>query len=205
MLTLYAMPGACSLAPHIILNELQIPYELKIVKKGDEAMRTELLKANPLGQVPTLITEEGYILMEGPAIQQYLISLKPNSLFPASGQSRFKGFEWMNFISTSLHKGFSPLFHPEYYLSHPEYFSDLKETAKKNLIKLFQNVEQRIEGSYCLGNDFSIVDAYLFVILSWAPKMGIDFSANQKLSALFKQIGERESVKSALKEEGLSL
>lgn len=203
MLKLYVLPGACSLAPHIILNELQIPYELKIVKKGDEKMRAELLKLNPLGQVPTLLTEEGYTLMEGPAIQQYLISLKPNKLFPSSGQARFKGFEWMNFISTSLHKGFSPLFHPEYYLSNPESFPDLKETAKKNLIKLFQNAEQRIEGDYCLGKDFSIVDAYLFVILTWAPKMGIDFSSNPKLSALFKRVSERESVKSAMKQEGL--
>ncbi len=205
MIQLYAMSGACSLAPHIVLNELQLPYELKLIKKEDEELKAELKKINPLGQVPTLKTEEGYLLLEGPAIQQYLVSRKPNTLFPESGKARFKGFEWMNFISTSLHKGFGPIFHPERFLSNKAEFHNLQEMARKNLKELFANTEQRMEGDYCLGNEFSIADAYLFVILTWAKKMRVDFSENKKLSELFNRVQERPAVKAALKEEGLGV
>src|SRR5580698_10851678 len=99
MIKLFALRGACSMAPHIVMLELNLPHEVKLLKKGaDPEAWAELKKDNEMAQVPTIVTEEGYPLAEGPAIMQYLVSKAPGTkLFPASGKERFKAFEWMNF------------------------------------------------------------------------------------------------------------
>ncbi len=206
MIKLYAAPGACSLAPHIVLQELGLPHELRIVKWKDTAAREELKKINPTGQVPTILTEEGYVLSEGVAIMQYLISCKPNNLFPESGKARFKAFEWMNFIATTLHKGcFSPLFNPGAFSDDETHFEAVKRVAMARLKTSLQIIEDRFpnEGDTVLGKEFTVVDAYLFTVIRWSDTFKIDLSPYKKLHGFMQRMAKRPSVIAAMKAEGL--
>lgn len=204
MLKLYVGPGSCSLAPHIIIHELGLPHELRLVKRGDAAAAAELKSHNLMAQVPTLVTEEGYDLAEGPAIMQYLVSLKPNSLFPEAGRTRFKAFEWMNFITSALHKGFGPLFHPAGYSADPSHSDAVRAKALESLHGILQVAEARFSpGEFTLGERFTVVDAYLFVVLSWATPMKVDLSGYPKLTSFLQRLAKRPSVMAAMKAEGL--
>jgi len=204
MMKLYGVKGACSLAPHIILKELGLPFELKLFGWSDRATRDELKKINPMGQVPTLVTDEGYPLAEGAAIMQYLISKKPNTLFPESGEKRFKAFEWMNFISTALHKAYVPIFNPKVFSEDESDFESVKNTAMKRLLKLLEITESRFSsGDFCMGNNFTVADAYLFVVLNWSHHFKIDLAPYPKLSGFLARMSKRPSVIAAMKEEGL--
>lgn len=201
---LYALPGACSLAPHIIIQELGLPHELRLLKSSNPDDMAELEKLNPTGQVPTMITDEGYTLTEGAAIMQYLDSKKPGVVFPASGQERFRAFEWMNFIATSLHRGFSPLFSPESMVDNEAYADSVRKKTVANMQQVFKVTEMRLgDGEYAFGSKFTTVDAYLFTILSWASFLKVDLSAYPKLPAYLGRVGKRPSVVAALKAEGL--
>lgn len=204
-LKLYTAPGACSLAPHIVLEELQLPHQIRIVKWGDKPARAELKEINAMGQVPTLITEEGYMLAEGAAIMQYLLSKKPNKLFPESGKPRFKAFEWMNFIATTLHKGcFSPLFNPGSFSDDETDFEAIKRVTMKRLMDTLQIVEDRFsDRDYVLGSDFSVVDPYLFTVLRWSDNFKIDLTPYKKIDNFMQKMARRPSVIAAMKAEGL--
>lgn len=205
MIKLYAAKGACSLAPHIVIHELGLPYELRMIQWKDAAAKEELKKVNPMGQVPTLITDEGYPLAEIQAITQYLILKKPNHLFPSSGRERFKAFEWMSFISTALHKGgFSPLFNPKNFSDNEAHFDTIRKVTMEKLKNTLQVAEDRFsDGDFSLGNDFTVVDAYLFVVLSWRKAFNIDISGYPKLAAFAEKMLKRPSVIAAMKVEGL--
>lgn len=202
MIKLYGIPGACSLAPHIILEELKLPYELKLFTWTDRETRSEMKKLNPMGQVPTLVTEEGYPLAEGAAIMQYLISKKPTRLFPESGKERFKAFEWMNFISTALHKAFIPLFNPKVFSDDETHFEAIKRVGAERLKKLLEVTQGRFsDGDYALGNDFTVIDAYLFTVLNWCRHFKISLAPYPKLNAFMKKVAPRPSVVAAMKQE----
>lgn len=203
MITLYAIAGACSLAPHIVLEELGLPYTLRLFQWTDKEVREELKKLNPMGQVPTLVTEEGYPLAEGAAIMQYLISKKPNRLFPKEGAQHFKAFEWMNFISTALHKAFVPLFKPAVFSDDESHFEAIQRVARKKLETLLTITEGKMSGPYAMGQDFTVVDAYLFAVLNWSKYFKQDLSPYKKLSAFLEYTAQRPSVASAMKGEGL--
>ncbi len=204
MITLYAVPGACSLSPHIVLEELKIPYELKLFGWKDAAMRDELKKQNPMGQVPTIITDEGYPLAEGAVILQYLVSKKPNTLLPTSGKERFKALEWLNFVGTELHKSFIPLFNPKVFSDDESHLEAIRQKAKTRLEKYLGVTEKRFsDGDYCVGNNFTIADVYLFVVLNWLGHFKIDLAPYTKLKAFCDRVSRRPSVIAAMKSEGL--
>ena len=157
-----------------------------------------------MGQVPTLVTDEGWSLAEGQAIMQYLVSKKPNKLFPESGKERFKAFEWMSFIATALHKGgFSPLFNPKNLSDNESHFETIRRVTLEKLKTLLQVTEERFSNDeYALGKDFTVVDAYLFVVLNWSKAFKIDLSIYKKLSSFMERMRTRPSVMAAMKAEG---
>ena len=199
---LYYSPGACSLAPHIILREAGLPFDL--VQVDLKAKRTkdggDFTQVNPKGQVPTLELDDGQILTENLVVDQYLADQKPESgLLPQSGMERYRGLEWLTFVSTELHKTFTPLFRP----NTPE---DFKPIVRENLGKKFDYVEQQLADGrqYLMGDRFTAPDAYLFTILGWAKAMNIDLSPWPKLSAYRDRVAARPKVQEALKAEGLA-
>ena len=198
---LYYAPGACSLSPHIVSRELGIPVELKKVNTKEKSIEGggDYWKVNGRGYVPALELDDGQILTEGPAIVQYLADLKPAAgLVPKAGSlERYRVQEWLNFLTSEIHKSFSPLFKP----NTPE---EYKKIAKENLATRFDWLDQQLAGKdYLMGKQFSVADAYLFVLLGWSKPTQIDLSRWPNLAAFHARVGARPKVQEALQAEGL--
>ncbi len=198
---LYYSPGACSLSPHIVLREAGLPFQpvLASTKTKKLADGTDYLTINPLGYVPLLELDDGQRLHEGPAIVQYVADQVPErQLIPAWGtMERYRAIEWLNFISTELHKGFSPLFNP----AMPE---EAKALFRARLADRLKWVDSQLEGrDYLMGSAFTAPDAYLFVVAGWGPYVGVDLSGLKHLGAFMARMAARPAVQAALKAEGL--
>ena len=197
---LYYAPGACSLAPHIALNESDQPYELARVDlaKHTVADGGDYYKVNPKGYVPLLVLDDGSKLTEAAVVLQYIADRRPGTLAPTpGGKERYQLMEWLNFIATEIHKGFSPLWDP----SAPD---ATKESARARLAKRFGTVEETLaKQSYLTGESFSIADIYLFTIANWAGMLKVDLTPFPKLQAFMARVAARPKVHAALKEEGL--
>jgi len=196
---LYYSPGACSLSPLIALHEAGIAFEavLASTKTHQLADGTDYYGINPLGYVPLLELDDGTRLREGPAIVQYIADQAPlKNLAPANGTlQRYRLQEWLTFIGTEIHKGFSPLFNP----SMPE---EAKAISRDRLKSRFVWLESELAGKdYLMGEHFTVADGYLFTVTSWAPKTGVDISSYPNLLAWRGRVGERPGVQAALKEE----
>ncbi len=198
---LYFSPGACSLSPHIVLREAGLPFTLEKVNLKAKVTATEAdyTRINPKGYVPALQFDDGAVLTEGPAIVQWIADEVPEKhLIPAPGtMERYKVIEWLNFISTELHKTFSPLFNP----ATPE---ATREMQMATLAKRIGFVEQHIAGPYLTGEHFTVADAYLFVVLSWSKYVKLDLAPYPKVSALIGRIAARPAVQAAMLAEGLA-
>ncbi len=198
---LYYSPGACSLSPHIVLQESGLAFQaIKAPTKTHQLEDgTDYYTINPLGYVPYLVLDDGRTLHEGPAIVQYLADQVPEKkLAPANGTwERYKLQEWLNVIGTELHKGFSPLFNP----ATPE---EVKVAAKERLMGRLKWVDAQLAGKqYLMGDNFTVADAYLFVVTNWTKPTGIDISALSNLAALRGRVAARPAVVAAMKAEGL--
>lgn len=198
---LYYSPGACSLSPHIILNEGGFSFDKEKVDLTSKKTETDAdyTAVNPDGYVPALVLDDGQVLTEGPAIIQYLADCVPEKkLAPPMGTiERYRLMQWLNFISTELHKGFSPLFNPQ----APE---EWKAVATAQLARRLSTVSQQLEGkAWLLGNDFTVADAYLFTVLGWGRYVGVDMERWPVLKAYQGRVFMRPAVQSTLKAEGL--
>ena len=200
---LYYSPGACSLAPHIVLREAGLPFELE--KTDLRAKRTEsgadFTQVNPKGQVPTLQLDDGGILTENAVVNQYIADQSPGSglLPPAGSMERYRALEWLTFVTTELHKTFSPLFKP----NTPD---DYKPIVKENLAARFAHVDRHLADGrpYLTGDTFTAADAYLFVMLTWADRVGLDLATLTNLKAYHERVAARPKVQEALRAEGLA-
>ena len=196
---LYLTPHACSLSPHIALREAGIPFDIEVVDLGTKKTKSggNYASVNPKGYVPALEIEGGQVLTEGPAIVQYIADQKPASKLapPAGSFERYRLQEWLNFITSELHKSFSPLFSDQ----TPAAW---KETLKTRIAGRFDMLSKSLQGKdYLMGSTFTVADAYLFVILSWTGHVGIDLSKWPVLAAYFERIKARPAVKAALDAE----
>lgn len=198
---LYYSAGACSLSPHIVLEETGLKYEAisaptktKVLPDG-----SDYRKVNPLGYVPYLVLDDGTGFSEGPAIVQYIADQAPEKkLAPPNGTvARYQLQSLLNFIGTEIHKGFSPLFNP----AMPE---EAKQISKAKLAERLQHVDGLLAGKqYLTGDDFTVADAYLFTVTNWAQPMGIDLSGLKNLVAYRERVAARPAVQAAMKAEGL--
>ena len=198
---LYYSAGACSLSPHIALEESGLPYEAisaptktKLLPDG-----SDYRKVNPLGYVPYLINDQGEGLAEGPAIVQYIADQAPGKkLAPANGTwARYKLQSLLNFIGTESHKGFGPLFNP----ATPD---EVKAAAKERLAGRLKWIDEQLAGKqYLMGDQFTVADGYLFTVTNWAKPMNIDLTPYANLQAFRARVAARPAVQKAMKDEGL--
>jgi len=198
---LYFSPGACSLSPHIVLREAGFTFETEKVDlaKKTSASGGNFFAVNPKGYVPALQLDNGEILTEGPAIVQYVADQRPEKqLAPAHGSlERYRLIEMLNFISTELHKSFSPLFRS----NTPE---ETKQAARDTLAKRIGFIEQQLQGrDYLMGNQFSVADAYLFTVLNWTGHVKIDLAPWPTVQAYMGRVAARPAVRAAMVAEGL--
>lgn len=200
---LYYSPGACSLSPHIVLREAGRRFDLERVdlKTHRTASGADYLAINPKGYVPALQLDgpDSPILTEGPAIVQYIGELAPElHLVPPSGTfARYHLQESLNFISTELHKQFGPLFDPRTPAGVAEH---LRGRIGGRLLYLQDVLEDR---AFLLGETFTVADAYLFVMLQWCPRFGIDLELYPNLDDYEHRVADRPAVLAALSAEGL--
>lgn len=199
---LYFLPGACSLSPHIVLRETGANFELEKVNLQEKKTGGggDYLAVNPKGQVPVLELDSGETLTEGPVIVQYLADQSAGAgLAGAAGtMERYRVQEWLNHITSELHKNYSPLFRP----ATPDAYKDI---ARENLSKRYDWINEQLAGKpYLTGDKFTVADAYLFTVTRWAPRVGIDTSKWPNVTAFMDRVAARPKVQEALKAEGLT-
>lgn len=207
---LYYIPAACSLATHIVLNELGL--EAVLIKVDHKKHRTEpgtdYLEVNPFGYVPALELDDGTVLREGAAIMQYLGDLQPQrALVPAHGTlDRYRLQEWLSFLSTEVHKGFIPLL-------YPVLAGHYADTVKPKLQQRFSWIDEQLSGRpYLMGETFTVADAYLFALIGWGQaqwltsyyKADIHFDDLRHLQTWYERLKARPAVCRALRAEGLA-
>ncbi len=199
---LYYSPGACSLSPHIALHESGLAFEAVPAPTKTHQLPdgTDYYTINPLGYVPLLELDNGERLREGPAIVQYIADQAAGkNLAPANGtMARYRLQEWLTFIGTELHKGFSPLFNP----NMP---AEAKTIASDKVLSRLKWLDGELKSkTYLMGDDFSVADGYLFTVTNWAPKVGVDITGLANLVAYRARVAARPGVQAALKAEGLA-
>ena len=198
---LFYSPGACSLSPHIVAREAGIDLQLVKVDTKTKTIAAEgdYWTVNPKGYVPAIEVDNGEVLTEGPAIVQYLADLKPESqLAPANGTwARTRLQETLNYITSEIHKSYSPLF-------RPNVLPDVREERTAYLQKRYALLDKQLEGrKYLFGDQFTVADAYLFVVTNWARGVKLDLSDFANLQAFQKRVAARPAVRAAMQAEGL--
>jgi glutathione S-transferase len=197
---LYYAPGACSLAPHIALEEAGLPHELVKVDLMKHTLPdgSDFRAVNPKGYVPFIQLGDGTYMSEASVILQYIADQKPGTIAPPFGTpARWKLMEWLAFIATEVHKGFGPLWNPQ---TPPE----VRERAIQALGNRFTLISQALgKQPYLTGNDFSIADAYLYTVVNWAGMLKLDLTPWPALVAFQQRVAARPAVQKALKAEGL--
>lgn len=191
---LYFAPGTCSLASHITLHELGVSFDLEKVnlKTKQTAKGDDYMQVNPKGYVPALGLDDG-VLTENVAVLLYLADLKPDvGLAPAKKSfERYRLLEWLAFVSSEIHKSYTP-----YFL--PDANDDEKRHATEKLSKRLEYVEQALgDKEFLMGNRFTVADAYLYTVLTWASIASLDLSKWPKVQAYFQRVEGREAVRKA--------
>jgi glutathione S-transferase len=195
---LYFAPGACSQAVHIALREAGLPFEVEKVdlRSKKTAGGNDYKAINPKGYVPALQLDDGQVLTEVSALLQYVGDKTP-ALLPAVGTiERYRALEWLGFISTELHKQYSPFF-------DPTTTDEVKQKQRDKLNGRFEYVNAALEGKqFLLGETFSAADAYLFVMTRWSAVAGLDLSRFPALSAWIQRVQTRPTVEQVFEVEG---
>lgn len=198
---LYYAPAACSLAPHIVLREAGLSFDLVKVDTARhvDADGGDFYAVNSKGQVPVLELADGTRLTEGPVIAQYIADRAGAvGLMPAAGTlERYRVLEWQNYITSELHKSFTPLFR-----------DDVDAAAKRALAGVLRRKLAWLDGQlagrpYLTGDAFTAADAYLFVVLGWARFVKLDIADLLQLQAFIARVAARPAVREAMRAEGL--
>lgn len=199
---LYYLKGACSLASYISLCETGLKFETASVdrKTRKTSDGRDFDQINPKGYVPTLVLDNGEVLTENLAVLQYIADQAPGSkLAPAAGtMERYRLVEWLAFISSEIHKSVSPLF-------NPAATDEVKSFTKGNLTRRLEWLD-KVWGSrqFLMGDQFTVADAYLWVVFGWMPHVAVDVSKWENLKAFHARVAQRASVQAALKGEGMA-
>jgi len=197
---LYYAVGTCSLSPHIVASEAGIALELQRVQLGKDP---EYVALNPKGYVPALRLDDGTLLTEGVAIVQYLADRAPEvGLAPPAGTAeRYELQSWLTFVSSELHKMYSP------WLFHPEYGDLAQKVAREKIATRLVLVERHLAkgGPFLLGSTFSVADAYLFTIVGWSPFAKVDLAPYPHVRDFMNRVSERPKVREAILGHGMKI
>ena len=198
---LYYSPGACSQAAHILLHETGLEHGSEPVDiRGKKTARGgDYFAINPKGAVPALELDGGEVLTENGAVLQYIGDLAGDGvLLPKSGLARYRVLEWLSYLGSDVHKSFSPLF-------NPASSEDVKASARDMVGKKLDYLEKSLAGKdYLTGDHLSVADPYLFAMLGWTGKLGIDLTKWPNLAAFRQRMEQRDTVQTVLKAEGLA-
>lgn len=198
---LYFASGSCGLAPQIALREAGQTFDMVEVDfKTKQTVEGDYFKVTPKGFVPALQIDGGEVITEGAIVLQWIADAFPEQkLLPSAGTlERYRALAWLNYVATDMHKGFATLFSP--------FLDDASKTnfAAGNLSTRFEYIDEHLlANEFILGDHFSVIDAYLFNILTWAPRVNVDLSGYAGIQKFMARIAERPTVQAAMKAEGL--
>lgn len=200
---LYSSPGACSLTDHIVLHWIGAPFEVQLVTR-EQRNTPEFRAINPAGAVPALQVGD-WVLTQNSAILHYLTDRFPEAGLCGDGtpESRAEVNRWLAFVNADLHPAFKPLFGATAYLEDPALIEKSHVAARKQLRGLFERADTRLAGRDWLADSRSIADPYLFVVLQWAKKNGVDLSGLDNLARFDARMAADPGVQAAMKAEGL--
>jgi glutathione S-transferase len=208
-LILYYAPTACSIAPHIALEEIEVPFEPRRIDlaKGEQAS-PEFLALSPLGRVPTMIID-GEAVTEVPALLTFVAGLEPGAgLTPAPGTlAHARCFEWLGFLASTLHVAYAQFRRPQRFLPEGSPGAEeLTEQGRLNTIRFYREVERRLADGWAAGDSYSIADINLFPFFNWSWRLEFDVRQEcPKWAALFDRVKERAAVQRAVEREGITV
>ena len=198
---LYYLKGACSLASYISLIEAGLDFQATAIDRATKKTSEgeDFMSVSSKGYAPALRLDDGQVLTENLAVLQYIADRAPQSKLapPAGTLERYRLVEWLAFINSEVHKAISPLF-------SPGASDDVKNFARGNLVKRLDWLDAQFGGRpFLTGEDFTVADAYLFVVLGWFGRVGLDINKWPVLQAFHARVGARPSAQKAMKAEGL--
>jgi glutathione S-transferase len=206
-IALYYSPGACSLAPHIVLEELGIPYEaVKIATATGEQRSPEYLRINPRGRVPALAVD-GKVLVENVAILTFLGGGFPaKGLWPARTWDQAQALSLMAWLADTVHPAFAHLYRPERYVSGSACVEAVKEGGRASFGESLREIDRLLAGKrWAIANRYSVVDAYLLVFYRWGNRNGFPVGDLPHYTALVERLLARPAVKRVMAAEGITL
>jgi len=201
---LYYLPGACSLADHIVLEWIGRPYETYRVAR-EELGTPDYLRINPSGAVPALQEDDGWVLTENTAILNYLADLNPQAGLGGDGSARGRAEanRWLAFINSDLHPLFRPVFRPERFIDDEAAQEALRAKSITRLRSYYERLDAQLDGKDWLTGTRSFADPYLFVVLRWAMAKGVDLGGLDNLARFHQRMLDDAGVKAAMLQEGL--
>ena len=207
---LYYSPGACSLAPHILLEEQGAPYKLELISIAEGKTRSpEYLAINPKGRVPVLVTEEGETLTEVPAICWYLAQQTTHPvLFPHNTLAGARVLEWCNWLSGTVHAmAFDQIWRPHRFVTDENLYPPLQAKGRADVLDHFAAIERRLaDRDWAVGNAYTFVDAYLLVFFRWGNRIGLDMMKSYPgWTHNAERVAARPAVQRALQQEGIGI
>ena len=204
---LFYMPGACSLAPHIVLEWIGKPFELGRVERG-KTREPEFLAVNPAGKVPALIEEDGRILTEAEALLLYLAEKFPDERLDASPtpEARYEMYKWMSYLTGDVHPAFYPYFLPQRYIATEPQYHAIREAAYKQIDTCFQLLERHMsDRNYIVEDRRTVLDPYLFVFCRWGKSLPKPFTDYPNLHRFMMQMADDEGVQRAMQAQSITL
>ena len=198
---LFYAPGACSLSPHIVAHEAGIELRLQKVDLNTKAVAAagDFWAINPKGYVPALELNNGELLTEGATIAQYLADRKPETgLAPPAGTlERYRLQETLDYLNSEIHRTYTTFFIPNL----PQ---EVRTEREQYLLRRYAPIDQKLERrQYLFGDKFTVADAYLFTVTSWAGFSKVDLSKFANLTKFQERVAARPAVRAAMKAEGL--
>jgi glutathione S-transferase len=201
---LYYLPGACSMADHIVLEWIGKPYETHQVAR--DALRSpDYLKLNPSGMVPALVDDDGWVLTENVAILNYLMDRFPEAKLDGNGTPRERAEvnRWLCFLNSDVHPAFKPVFGPQRFIADESQHAVVQDMARQRLRGHFERLNAQLADREWLTGHRSVADAYLFVVLRWAKGKQVDLNGFDHLEAFSARLHADAGIKAAMLAEGL--
>jgi glutathione S-transferase len=204
---LFYMPGACSLAPHIVLEWIGNPFELGRIERG-KTREPEFLSVNPAGKVPALIEADGQVLTEAEAILLYLAEKFPEVRLGASPtpKARYEMHKWMSYLTGDVHPAFYPYFLPQRYIGDEHQYTAIREAAYKQIDVCFQLLDEHMsDRTYMVENRRTVLDPYLFVFCRWGNSLSKPFTDYPNLHRFLMQMAQDEGIQRAMQTQRITL
>jgi glutathione S-transferase len=204
MLTLFYAPGACSMAPHIVLEESGEKYNAKRMDLSKGEQKTaDYMKIHPLGRVPALQLDDGSPLTENTAILPYLG--KRFGLWPTDPVKEAKALSAVGFFASTVHPAHAHIGRPERYTEEKSALPGLQAMGKKSFHEYMKQIDGMYAGREWLSDKYSVLDPYAFIFYAWGIRRELPVAELKNYTAFKDRMAKRPAVQRVIADEGVKL